>query len=109
MKKLLIFLLFTGCAHNIPDHEYVVEMPAMQFVITDKHLPDAIFGMAHREWKDGSWRYTIFIRGNQTDDGIDFPRYVAGHEMAHILNWISDDIQNPHDDLLYKVFRGWWE
>ena len=109
MKYLLLILLLTGCAHNIPGGEYVIQVPAMTVVVTDKHLPVGVFGMAHREWRDGKWEYSDFLRGDQTEDGIDFLRYFAGHEWAHILNFIDDKIKDPHEDLLYKIFRGWYE
>ena len=109
MKYLLLILLFAGCAHNIPNGEYIIQVPAMQVIITDKHLPEGMFGMAHREWRDGKWWYSIFLRGNQTDKGLDFFRYICGHEYTHILHWVDPAIKDPHDDIIYKVFRGWWQ
>ena len=108
MRYLLLFLLLTGCTHNIPNGEYVIHVPAMDVIVTDKHFPVGLFGMAHREWLDGAWRYTIFIKGNQTGTGIMFPRYIFGHEAAHILNWIDPKIRCPHKDFLYKSTMGWW-
>ena len=108
MRYLFLILLLTGCAHNILGGEYVVQVPAMQLVITDQPIPGVSFGKAHREWKNGQWRYTIFIRGNQTKDGIDFPRYILGHELSHVLRWLSDDIKDPHNDWEYRLFRSWW-
>jgi len=106
---LLILLLLTGCAHNIPGGEYVIHVPAMDVIITDKHFPVGLFGVAHREWKDEKWEYTIFIRGNQTDKGIDMSNCILGHEARHLLHWLDPAIKDPHEDLLYKLFRGWYK
>ena len=110
MRYLLLFLLFAGCAHHhIPGGEYVVEVPAMTVIITDKYLPDGLLGLATKEWENGAWRYRIYIRGNQTDKGINISDYILGHELRHILNGLDINIQDPHEDWEYKLLRGWYK
>jgi hypothetical protein len=37
----------------------------------------------------------IYMIGRQTDRGVIFDHSVAGHELAHLLNWKDGRIQNP--------------
>jgi hypothetical protein len=101
VRYLLLILLLTGCAMghgddiNIaiqlpPLEVHLVSAENMPYICEAYGVPRHCLGIAVPAEK------RIYCIAHANQGHVDFNWYIMGHEIGHYLNWLNNEVINPH-------------